>query len=138
MLLFIARIRFTDSESLIGVLRKRYHRDLVNEVRTLDEIVFKLKKEILDLDFLISCRKNSVFSKFLQFKVSIKQLRTSKAYISCQKRLLNQEVSNKQEAVKILQEKVIKVKNSLNSKMTFIDYVHVYNTFLVSNNKSIS
>ena len=57
MLLFIARIRFTDSESLIGVLRKRYHRDLVNEVRTLDEIDFKLKKAILDLDFYNSLKK---------------------------------------------------------------------------------
>ena len=57
MLLFIARIRFTDSESLISVLRKRYHRDLVNEVRTLDEIDFKLKKAILDLDFYNSLKK---------------------------------------------------------------------------------
>ena len=32
---------------------------------------------------MISCRKNSVFPKFLQFKVSNKQLRASKAYISC-------------------------------------------------------
>ena len=100
--LFIARIRFPASESLIGVLRKRYGRDLVKEVRTLEKIDFKLRKAILDLDFLISCRKNSVFPKFLQFKVSNKQLRASKEYISCQKRLLNQEVNNKQKAVKIL------------------------------------
>ena len=92
----------------------------------------------MDLDFLISCRKNSVFPKFLQFKVSNKQLRASKAYISCQKRLLNQEVNNKQKAVKILQEKVIEVKNSLNCKMSYIDYVHVCNTFLVCNNKNVS
>ena len=56
--LFIARIRFPASDSLIGILKKKYGCDLVKEVRT------------LDLDFLISCRKNSVFSKFLQFKVS--------------------------------------------------------------------
>ena len=68
--LFIARIRFPASESLIGVLRKRYGRDLVKEVRTLEKIDFKLRKAILDLDFLISCRKNSVFPKFLQFKQS--------------------------------------------------------------------
>ena len=111
---------------------------MVKEVRTLEKIDFKLKKAILDLDFLISCRKNSVFPKFLQFKVSNKQLRASKAYISCQKRLLNQEVNNKQKAVKILQEKVIEVKNSLNCKMSYIDYIHVCNTFLVSNNKNIS
>ena len=78
MFLFIARIRFPASESLIGVLRKRYGRDLVKEVRTLEKIDFKLRKAILDLDFLISCRKNSVFPKFLQFKVSNKQVRASK------------------------------------------------------------
>ena len=112
--LFIARIRFPASYSLIGVLRKRYGRDLVKEVRTLEKLDFKHKKAILDLDFLISCRKNSVFPKFLQFKVCNKQLRASKAYISCQKRLLNQEINNKQKAVKSIQQKVTEVKNSLN------------------------
>ena len=38
----------------------------------------------------------------------------------------------------MLQEKVLEVKNSLNWKMNYIDYVHVCNTFLVSNNKNIS
>ena len=128
--LFIARIRFPASDSLICVLRKRYGRDLVKEVRTLEKLDFKHKKLILDLDFLISCKKNSVFPKFLQFKVSNKQLRASKAYISCQKRLLNQEINNKQKAVKSIQQKVTEVKNSLNCKMSYIDYVHVCNTFL--------
>ena len=54
------------------------------------------------------------------------------------KPFINQEVNNKQKAVKILQEKVIEVKNSLNCKMSYIDYVHVCYTFLVCNNKSIS
>ena len=91
----------------------------------------------MDLDFLISCRKNSVFPKFLQFKVSNKQLRASKAYISCQKRLLNQEINNKQKTVKSLQQRVIVVKNSLNCKMSCIDYIYICNTFLVSNHKNI-
>ena len=136
--LFIARFRFPDSYSLIGILRKRYGRDLVKEVRTLEKLDFKHKKAILDLDFLISCRKNSVFPKFLLFKVYNKQLRASKAYISCQKRVLNQEINNKQKAAKSIQQKVTEVKNSLNCKMSYIDYVHVCNTFLVSNNKNIS
>ena len=92
----------------------------------------------MDLGFSISCRKNSVFPNFLQFKVSNKQLRALKAYISCQRRLLNQEVNNKQKTVKILQQKFIEVKNSLHCKMSYIDYGHVCNTFLVSNNKNIS
>ena len=74
-----------------GVIRKRYGPGLDQEVRTLEKIDFKHKKANLDLDFLISFRKNSVFAKFLQFKVSDKQLRASKAYISCQKRVLKTE-----------------------------------------------
>ena len=108
---------------------------MVKEVRTLEKIDFKLKKAILDLDFLISCRKNSVFPKFLQFKVSIKNNLELQRHTFLVK---NQEVNNKQKVVKILQEKVIEVENSLNCKMSYIDYVHVRNTFLVSNNKNIS
>ena len=68
--LFIARISFLASDSLIGVSRKRYGPDIVKEVRTLEKIDFKHKKKILDLDFLISCRKivfsqNFYSSKFL-------------------------------------------------------------------------
>ena len=136
--LFIARIRLAGSYSLIGALRKRYGRDLVKEVRTLEKLDFKHKKPMLDLGFLISCRKNSVFPKFLQFKVSNKQLRVAKTYISCQKLLLNQEINNTQKVVKSIQKKVTEVKNSLNCKTSYIDYVHVCNTFLVSNNKNIS
>ena len=108
---------------------------MVKEVRTLEKIDFKLKKAILDLDFLISCRKNSVFPKFLQFKVSIKNNLELQRHTFLVK---NQEVNNKQKVVKILHEKVIEVENSLNCKMSYIDYVHVCNTFLVSNNKNIS
>ena len=60
--LFIARIRFPAFFSLIGILRKRGCRDLVKEVRTLETLDFKHKKAILDLDFLIFCRK-IVFSQ---------------------------------------------------------------------------
>ena len=42
--LFIARIRFPASFSLIGVLRKKYGHNLVKEVRTLEKLDFKHKK----------------------------------------------------------------------------------------------
>ena len=38
----------------------------------------------------------------------------------------------------MLQEMIIEFKNSLNCKISYIDYVHVCNMFLVSNNKNIS
>ena len=58
--------------------------------------------------------------------------------MSYQKRLLNQEINNKHKVVKILQEKVLETKNSLNCKMSYVDYVHVCNFFLISNNKNIT
>ena len=81
-------------------------------------------------------KKNGVWPKFLEFKVSNEKLRASKTI--CQKRLLNQEANNKQKTAKILQEKVIEVKNSFNCNMSCIDYVYVCNTFLVFNNKNMS
>ena len=82
VILFTGRVRLPTSGSLISVLRKRYGRDLVNEVGTLEKIDFKHKNTILDLDLLRSCRKNCVFMKSFQYKVSNKQLRASKAYVS--------------------------------------------------------
>ena len=55
--LFIARIRFPATDSLIGVLMKIYGRQLVKEIRTVKKIDFRHKKAILDLDFSISCRQ---------------------------------------------------------------------------------
>ena len=76
--------------------------------------------------------------KVIQFKVSNKKLRASKACISYQKRLLSLEVSKIQKAVKILPENSTEVKNNLNCKIGYIDHVHVCNTFLVSNDKNIT
>ena len=84
--LFIARYRFLASDSLTGVLRKRYGLDSVKEIRALEKLDFKYKKANLDLDFLISSTKIIFFQTLLQFKVSNEQLRASKAYISYQKK----------------------------------------------------
>ena len=81
-------------------------------------------------------KKNRVLPKFLEFKVSNEKLRASNTIR--QKRLLNQEANNKQKTAKILQEKVIEVKNSFNCNMSCIDYVYVCNIFLVFNNENMS
>ena len=70
--LFIACIRFPASELLISILRKRYDHYLVKEVRTVEKIDFKLKKAILDLDFLISYRKIVLSRNFDSSKLLIK------------------------------------------------------------------
>ena len=83
--LFTARYRSSASDSLNGVSRKIYGLDLVKEIRALENLDFKQKKAILDLNFLISNRRTIVLPTFLQFKDSNEQIRASKAYISYQK-----------------------------------------------------
>ena len=111
---------------------------MVREIRILEKLDIKQKKKILDLDFLISCKRNSGFQIFLLFKVSNKQLRTSKTCTSCQKLLINMEINVKQKAVEVLEQTFIEVKDSLCCKMSYTDYVQVCNTFMVCNNKNIS
>ena len=75
---------------------------------------------------------------FFYFKVSKNQLWLSGAYITCQKRLLNQEILKKQKAIKSLQPMLETIRNNLNSKMIYIDCIHVCTIFVVLNDKNIA
>ena len=75
--------------------------------------------------------------KFLQFKVANKRLESSEAYLGCQRRLLNQEMSIKYKTIRALNNKTTSKKKNLYNKMSFIDYVHAITKFLVSNDKNI-
>ena len=93
---------------------------------------------MLDLEFLQSCRKGKPIPRFLQFKVASKQLESSEAYLSCQRSLLNQEITFEYKTIRTLDNKLTPIKNNLHNKISFIDYVHVITKFLVSNDKNIS
>ena len=104
---------------LAGTLQKRYGRDLVKEVRALENLNFQNRKALLDLDFSILCRNKNVIPKFLHFKVSNKELRKSNAYVIYQKCLVNQKTSNKQKAVKTLKPLLETIKKNVNVKMNY-------------------
>ena len=70
-----------------------------------------------------------MFSQRFLVQISKKQLKASKAYISCQKGLYKQKINNKQKAVKSLQQNVIEIKNGLNCKMSYIHYAQLCSTF---------
>ena len=89
------------------------------------------------MEFLQSCKKEKLIPKFLQFKVANKRLESSEAYLSCQRRLLDQQMSIKYKSIRALNNKITSMKNNLYSEMSFIDYVHVITKFLVSNDKNI-
>ena len=104
--LFLARLRFPTQDSIIKILRRRYGDGLVKKVRKFEKFDFKYRKALLDLEFLQSCKKEKLIPKFLQFKVANKRLESSEAYLSCQRRLLNQEMSIKYKTIRALNNKI--------------------------------
>ena len=108
---------------------------MVKKVRKLEKFDFNYRKALLDLELLLSCNKEKLISKFLQFELANKWLESSEA--QCQRRLLNQEISITYKAARTLYNKITFTKNSLHSEMGFTN-VHVVTKFLVLNDKSIS
>ena len=97
---------------------------MVKLVRKLDKLDFKHKKAQVDLEFL-------------QIKLANRQLSSSHAYNICQKRLLNEEISNKHKTVRTLAFNLTSLKNELKCVLNIIDFVHITTVFLTSNNKNI-
>ena len=124
-------------DSIIKISRRRYGDGLVKKFRKFEKFDFKYRKALLDLEFLQSCKKEKLILKFLQFKVANKRLESSEADLTCQRRLLNHEMSIKCKSVRALNNKITTMKNNLYSEMSFIDHVHVITKFLVPNNKNI-
>ena len=120
--LFLKRLRFLAQDSIIKILQRRYGDGLVKKVWKLEKFDFKYRKALPDLEFLQSCKKEKLIPKFLQFKVANKRFESSEAYLSCQRRLLNQEISIKYKTIRALYNKITSMKNSLHNEMNFIDY----------------
>ena len=102
ILLFLVRLRFPRHLYTVKVFRKRYGDATVRKVREFDKLDFKYRKVLLDIDFLNTCLKNNIIPKFVQFRVSNKDLRNSTAYRQCQIKLLKQEISNKKRNLRTL------------------------------------
>ena len=120
--LFLVRLRFPAQDSTIKILRRQCGDDLVEKVRKFEKFDFKYRKALLDLEFLQLQKKEKLIPKFLQFKVTNKRLESSEAYLSCQRRLLNQEMSVKYKIIRALNDKITSMKNNLYSEMSFIAF----------------
>ena len=123
--IFIARLRFPSGLSIVEVLRNRYGTDLVKNVRKLEKIDYKYRKLQLDLDFLQTCQHSNVIPKFLRFKLANRNLRSSSAYSTCQKRLAKEEINIKKNKIKQYLLELNSVKKQLQSKIIFFDFCHV-------------
>ena len=80
-----------------------------------------------------------MFSRiFLKFRLTNRHLLTSNVYYICQKRLLNEYISNKQKLVRTLEFKLTLSTNSSKYDKSFIDFLHIISVLLASNYKNIS
>ena len=138
VLLFFVRCRFPVQLSIINVLCKRYGDTVVKQVRKLEKLDFKCKKASLDLQFLQISKSENAIPNFLKFNLANRQSLTSNGYNICQKKLLNQEISNKYKRVRNLNLELIHLKDSLRYDLNFIDLIHITTVFLTSNNRYIS
>ena len=93
--LFLARLRYPAQDSIIKILQRHADDGLVKKVRKFEKFDFKYRKVLLDFEFLQSCKKEKFIPKFLQLKVADKWLGSFEAYLSCQGRLLSQEISSR-------------------------------------------
>ena len=88
--LFLIRLRFPHSESVAEVIRKRYGQNTVEKLRKLEKLDYRLRKDQIDLEFLVNCSNHSVVRKLLNFHVATKSLKSTKTYQQCQLSLLHQ------------------------------------------------
>ena len=84
------------------------------------------------------CKRQNAIPNFLKSKLANRQLLTSDAYNMCQKKLLNQEISNKYNLVRNLNLELVHLKDNLRYNLNFIDFIHITTVFAASNNINIS
>ena len=130
--IFLTRLRFPSRLSIVEILRKRYDVGTLKLVRKFEKTDIKHKKALLDLQFLKICEDHHVIPKFLRFKVANSNLRSSSTYRQCQRKLLWKEIYNK----RLVVSKHDKESKSLyKSNLNLIDFHHVLNISLISNEK---
>ena len=130
------RTRFPAGKSIAYILRPRYGKTLVKEIRKFEKIGYKLRKCMLDIVFLETCLENKIISKFLNFRVSNLHLKTSRAYHSCQMKLLREEISVKKSKVKTFKKDFIVLKRKSRETLRIIG-LNLYMLFLNKNDRKL-
>ena len=77
VLLFIIHLRFSRSQYIADVIRKRYGDKTLKNVRKFERLDYQVRKCQLDIEFLNTCHKYNVIPNFLRFCVTNKALKDS-------------------------------------------------------------
>ena len=136
-LIFILRLRFPPGKSIAKVITQRYDKSTLVAFRKFQRLYKKLGKAKLDLLFLQSCKNRNVIPKFLWFKVANRALKRSLAYFECQRKLLNEEIAQKQCLIRSLTNKSESAYSDLSTKVRTIDLIHLKSVSDKENTKVI-
>ena len=135
--IFLTRLRFPSRLSIAEVLRKRYGDQTLKLVRKFEKTDIKHKKALLDLQFLKICEDHNVIPQLLHFEVANSNLRFCSTYRRCQRKLLREEIYNKRLVVSKLDKGSKSLYNNVKSNLNLIDFHHVLNISLTSNEKDL-
>ena len=136
-IVFLFRWRFPKNKRITEIIEKNYGRDTVKKIRKFEKTDYKRRKIDLDLNFLHTCVENDVIPKFCTFKTANRNLRSSQAYTDCQKKLLKEEIKQKELRKNSLEEEFLKIEKELLDILLYIDFVHVSSLFINGNKSSI-
>ena len=133
--LFLARVRFPKSKSIVEVIRSRYSENTVKRIRKLEKLDYRLRKTELDLQFLCKCDDNNVIPNFLNFRLENSHLKYSSTCRLCQLNLLREEIRQKKSTLRSLQKEFSSLKVSLQNELNLIDFAHASTLFFGINDK---
>ena len=101
--LFLARIRFPKSESILSIVQKRYSREILKAIGQFEKVDYKLRKTKIDIICLVKCQNENIIPNFRKFRLANKNLQYSATYRKCQQNLLQREINNKKSHLRTLQ-----------------------------------
>ena len=125
--LFIIRSRFPRNKSIAEIIRKRYGNHVLKQTRKYEKIDYKVRKSMLDIEFLETCLANNVVPTFLKFRLASPRLRRSSTYKECQEKLLREEILLKQVNRDKLKVEQLKVGNDIKNVLSYFDWMHLVN-----------
>ena len=130
MSIFLTRLCFPSKLSVPEVIRKRYGDRIFKLVRKFAKIDIKNKQALLDLQFLKFCEDYVIPKLLILLYVSL-------TYKRCQKKLLLEEICNKKLIVSQLDRDSKLLHKNVKSTINVIDFHHVLNISLMSNEKEL-
>ena len=123
--IFLTRLRIPSRLSIAEVLRKTHGDRTLKLVRKFEKTDVKHKKALLDLQFLKICEDHNVIPKLLHFKFANSNLHSSLTRRRCQRKLLQEDIYNKNLVLSKLDRESKLLYNNVKSILNLIDFYQV-------------